>query len=82
MSPGIILLLGGHSALAEWPSGVQGAAGGVHAAGEFLLKEYLLLLHNTIHLPPQERADLPGAVEMGRKPAWGGPCAQTFVWDR
>lgn len=39
------------------------AAGGVHAAGEFLLKEYLLLLTNTIHLPPQERADLPGGEE-------------------
>ena len=44
------------------------AAGGVHAAGEFLLKEQLLLT-NKIHLPPQEGADLPGAMGMGRKPA-------------
>lgn len=65
MCPGIILSLGGHSPLARAPWGARDiwAADGVHSAGEFLLKEQLLLVTNAVHLPPaKKKADLSGCM--------------------
>lgn len=69
MCPGIILSLGGHSPLARAPWGARDiwATDRVHAAGEFLLKEQLLLVTNVVHLPPaKKKADCWDAWETGK----------------